>query len=89
MKTGAILVNTARGQLVDETALVAALRSGQLSGACLDVFSSEPPVGSPLLELDQVVVSPHIGGSTEEAILAMGRAAISGLERAISVSVPA
>jgi D-3-phosphoglycerate dehydrogenase len=86
MKPGAILVNTARGQLVDETALVGALRAGHLSGACLDVFKSEPPLESPLLELDQVVVSPHIGGSTEEAILAMGRAAISGLERAVNVS---
>jgi D-3-phosphoglycerate dehydrogenase len=86
MKPGAILVNTARGQLVDEPALVSALQAGHLSGACLDVFSTEPPVGSPLLELDQVVVTPHIGGSTEEAILAMGRAAISGLERAVSVS---
>jgi D-3-phosphoglycerate dehydrogenase / 2-oxoglutarate reductase len=66
MPDGARLVNAARGELVDEHALVAALRSGKLAGAALDVFSAEPYSG-PLLELDNVVVTPHLAASTEEA----------------------
>ena len=66
MRDGARLVNAARGALVDEEALVDALRSGKLAGAALDVFPSEPYAG-PLLELDQVVVTPHLAASTDEA----------------------
>jgi D-3-phosphoglycerate dehydrogenase len=66
MKSGARLVNAARGELVDEEALLDALRSGHLAGAALDVFSAEPYSG-PLLELDSVVVTPHLAASTEEA----------------------
>ena len=66
MPDGARLVNAARGELVDEEALIAALRSGKLAGAALDVFSAEPYSG-PLLELDNVVVTPHLAASTEEA----------------------
>ena len=66
MPDGARLVNAARGELVDEEALLAALRSGKLAGAALDVFSAEPYSG-PLLELDNVVVTPHLAASTEEA----------------------
>ena len=66
MRDGTRLVNAARGELVDEEALVEALGSGKLAGAALDVFSSEPYSG-PLLELDNVIVTPHLAASTEEA----------------------
>jgi len=80
MKSDAILINAARGGLVDENALKQMLQSGRLAGAAFDVFAVEPPQDKVLLELSNFLVTPHIGGSAEEAILAMGRAAINGLE---------
>jgi D-3-phosphoglycerate dehydrogenase / 2-oxoglutarate reductase len=65
-KDGIRIVNAARGELIDEGALVEALRSGKVAGAALDVFAAEPYSG-PLLELDNVVVTPHLAASTEEA----------------------
>ena len=64
MKPGAVLINCARGGLVDETALAEALKSGRLFGAGIDAFSQEPPVGNPLLDLDNTVVTPHLAGAT-------------------------
>ena len=64
MKPGAVLINCARGGLVDETALVAALKDGRLFGAGIDAFASEPPVGSELLALDNTVVTSHLAGAT-------------------------
>ena len=66
-KKGVRIINCARGELVDEEALAEAIRSGQVAGAALDVFRQEPPRNSPLLGLPEVVLTPHIAGSTEEA----------------------
>ena len=67
MKRGARIINCARGGLVEEAALFDALKSGHLAGAALDVYAHEPPKGSPLLTLDNIVLTPHLGASTEEA----------------------
>jgi D-3-phosphoglycerate dehydrogenase len=82
MKPGVVIVNVARGGLIDEAALDRALRSGQVAAACLDVFAREPPEDSELFSRPGFLGTAHIGGSAEEAILAMGRAALHGLSAA-------
>jgi D-3-phosphoglycerate dehydrogenase len=72
MKKGVRIVNCARGELVCDADLAAALKSGQVAGAALDVFSVEPPKDSPYLDLDNVMLSPHVAGSTAEAQEAVG-----------------
>jgi len=67
MRDGAYIINCSRGGIIDEAALHDALRSGKLGGAGLDVFEHEPPQNSPLFALDNVVLTPHLGASTEEA----------------------
>lgn len=80
MKPTAILINAARGGLVDEVALKHALITKQIAAAAFDVFADEPPQDTELLNLPNFLATPHIGGSAEEAIIAMGRAAIQGLD---------
>ena len=67
MKDGVRIINCARGGIIDEKALYDAIKSGKVAGAALDVFETEPPLESPLLTLDQVIVTPHLGASTVEA----------------------
>lgn len=80
MKPTAVLVNTSRGPVVDEQALVDGLRAGAIAGAALDVFEFEPAVTVDLLELDNVVVTPHLGSSTWEAREEMGALCVAALE---------
>jgi D-3-phosphoglycerate dehydrogenase / 2-oxoglutarate reductase len=82
MKRHAILVNCARGEIVDEGALAEALRSGTIAGAAIDVYAKEPPVGSPLLTAPNVVFTPHLGASTAEA---QGRAGAIVVEQVMKV----
>src|SRR5207245_7785359 len=81
MRPGVRIVNAARGPLLDEDALLAALRSGKVAGAALDVFVDEPYSG-PLLELDNVVVTPHLAASTGEA---QDRAGVIVAEQVVAV----
>ncbi|MGQ9369016.1 phosphoglycerate dehydrogenase [Azospirillum sp. ST 5-10] len=82
LRPDAVLINTARGGIVDEAALARALAEDRLAGAAFDVFGVEPPQDTALLHHPNFLVTPHIGGSAAEAILAMGRAAIAGLDDA-------
>ncbi|MEY4629978.1 MAG: hypothetical protein RIQ81_98 [Pseudomonadota bacterium] len=79
MRRGSMLVNTSRGEIVLEGDLLQALESGQPGWAGLDVFAQEPTGNKALISHPQVLVTPHIAGNSREAVLAMGRAAISGL----------
>jgi len=80
MRPGAFLINTARGGLIDEAALAVLLDTGRLGGVAVDVYAVEPPEINGILGRPNVIATPHIGGSTGEAILAMGRAALGGLD---------
>jgi D-3-phosphoglycerate dehydrogenase / 2-oxoglutarate reductase len=80
MMPGALLINTARGSIVDETALLARLQDGSIAAAAFDVFDEEPVRDRRLLSLENFLVTPHIGGSAIEAMEALGRSGIRGIE---------
>ena len=84
MKHDAVLINTARGELVDETALYEALKNGRLGGAGLDVYSSEPIYNSPLFELDNIVVTPHMAGNTSDTTMNMGMWALDNAMKVVT-----
>jgi phosphoglycerate dehydrogenase-like enzyme len=80
MRDDSVLINTCRGGIVDEPALKERLLDGRLAAACVDAFAVEPPTDDELLNAPNFLCTPHIGGSSAEARLAMGRAAIDGIE---------
>jgi glyoxylate reductase len=79
MRPTAVLVNTARGPIVDEAALVDALLAGTIGGAALDVYEREPEVTEELLKLDNVVLTPHLGSATRDTRVAMGMLCVEAL----------
>ncbi len=83
MKPDAVLINTARGDLVNEADLYEALKAGTIAGAGLDVFSEEPLKSSPLFELDNVVLTPHMAGNTAQTTLSMGLRAVDNAIRIV------
>ena len=90
MKDGVYLVNTARGRIVDQAALVEALESGKVAGAALDVFEEEPlDTGSPLASMDNVILTPHLAASSEEAMRRMAVQVAEGVLRALRGERPA
>ncbi|MGP4019980.1 2-hydroxyacid dehydrogenase [Saccharopolyspora sp. 5N708] len=88
MKSTAVLVNTSRGPVVDELALAEALREGRIGGAALDVFEHEPEVEPALLDLDNVVVAPHLGSATTETRTAMAELAARNVVEVLSGNEP-
>src|SRR6185437_13499583 len=88
MRKGAFLINTSRGDVVDEAALVQALRARTIAGAGLDVYEREPSVSRELLGMDNVVLLPHLGSATQETRVAMGNRAVDNLAAFFDGSAP-
>ncbi|ARM71723.1 D-isomer specific 2-hydroxyacid dehydrogenase [Listeria monocytogenes] len=88
MKSSAFLINAARGPIVKEAALIHALKAGIIAGAALDVFEFEPKIGAALRDLDNVVLTPHIGNATVETRAEMGQMAISNVEAVLAGKAP-
>ncbi|WEZ84679.1 NAD(P)-dependent oxidoreductase [Rhizobium sp. 32-5/1] len=89
MKPDAILVNVSRGPVIDDAALIEALREGRIRGAALDVFSTQPlPLDHPYFSFDNVIVTPHLAGLTEESMMRMGTGAASEALRVMNGELP-
>jgi lactate dehydrogenase-like 2-hydroxyacid dehydrogenase len=85
---GAVVVNAARGSLIDDTALIAALRIGHVAAAGLDVYNNEPMLDPEYLTLENVVLLPHLGSATTETRDAMGRLVLSGIAAVLAGKTP-
>jgi len=88
MRPGAFLINSARGDVVDEAALVTALENGEIAGAGLDVFEKEPAVSAALMQMENVVLLPHLGSATEETRIAMGMRVVENVEAFFAGDTP-
>lgn len=88
MKRGAYLINTARGELLDDAAVLEALESGQLAGVAVDAFRKEPPGPDPLVQHEKVIAAPHIGAYTEESVTRAVEVAVDNLLNALHASSP-
>jgi len=88
MKKEAFLINTARGELINEEALYLYLKENRIAGAALDVFTHEPPFDNPLLSLPNVIATPHISSHTREANLKMGNIAAENIIRVFNGEEP-
>lgn len=81
MRSDAYLINTARGPLIEFSALKEALRTNKISGAAIDVYDEEPPMDKELISLDNIICTPHIGGNSKEAVIALGMSAVEHLKQ--------
>ena len=88
MQSGAFLINTARGDVIDEAALVTALENGEIAGAGLDVFENEPAVHPGLLKMENVVLLPHLGSATQETRKAMGMRVVENIDAFFAGQTP-
>jgi lactate dehydrogenase-like 2-hydroxyacid dehydrogenase len=88
MKPSAFLINSARGDVIDEAALVTALENGDIAGAGLDVFEKEPVVHAGLLKMENVVLLPHLGSATQETRKAMGMRVVENLDAFFAGKTP-
>jgi D-3-phosphoglycerate dehydrogenase len=88
MKADAILINVARGAIVDDDALIAALRENRIGGAALDVFDTPPAPDHPYFSFDNVLVTPHMAGISEESMERMGTGAVAEVIRVLEGNLP-
>ena len=88
MKPGAFLINSARGDVIDQSALIAALETGTIAGAGMDVFEGEPAVPAQLLSMENVVLFPHLGSASRETRVAMGMRVVENLQAFFNGETP-